>query len=121
MQYALRNPEKFERLTILNTPVSTAAKLPLQIKQLGLPLIGDMLTKDPLFVDITLEKGSRLIVADEDLDVYRSPYLKSSAAGRAILAIVQNLDLTYSRRRPNQTTPDSGHFHIHVAKLNSPT
>lgn len=96
LQYALRNSEKIERLAILNTPVSTTAKLPWQIKQLGIPFIGDMLTQDPLFVDRTLEKGSRLTVSDEDLDVYRSPYLKSSAAGRAILAIVQNLDLQKS-------------------------
>ena len=47
-------------------------------------------------MDRTLEKGSRLTVADEDLDVYRSPYLRSSAAGRAILAIVRNLDLKKS-------------------------
>lgn len=96
LQYALRNPEKIERLAILNTPVSITAKLPWQIKQLGLPFIGDMLTQDPLFIDRTLEKGSRLTVADEDLDVYRSPYLKSSAAGRAILATVKNLDLQKS-------------------------
>ncbi len=96
LQYALRNPEKIERLTILNTPLSTAAKLPWQIKQLGIPFVGDMLTQDPLFVDRTLEKGSCLVVSDEDLDVYRSPYLRSSAAGRAILAIVQNLDLKKS-------------------------
>ncbi|MGB3508560.1 MAG: alpha/beta fold hydrolase [Microcoleaceae cyanobacterium] len=96
LQYALRNPEKIERLAILNTPLSTTAKLPWQIKQLGIPFIGDMLTQDPLFVDRTLEKGSRLTVSDEDLDVYRSPYLKSSAAGRSILAIVQNLDLQKS-------------------------
>ncbi len=32
-----------------------------------------------------------------------------------------NQFLTYSLRCPNQTTPNSGHFHIHVAKLNSPT
>jgi pimeloyl-ACP methyl ester carboxylesterase len=96
LQYALRNPEKIERLTILNTPISTTAKLPWQIQQLGIPFVGDMLTQDPLFVDRTLEKGSRLTVADEDLDVYRSPYLRSSAAGRAILAIVRNLDLKKS-------------------------
>ncbi len=96
LQYALINPEKIERLTILNTPLSTTAKLPWQIKQLGIPFVGDMLTQDPLFVDRALEKGSRLVVSDEDLDIYRSPYLKSSAAGRAILAIVQNLDLKKS-------------------------
>lgn len=96
LQYALQNREKIERLTILNTPLSSTAKLPWQMKQLGIPLVGDMLVQDPLFVDRTLEKGSCLTVADEDLDVYRSPYLKSSAAGRSVSAIVQNLDLKNS-------------------------
>ncbi|NEP84198.1 MAG: alpha/beta fold hydrolase [Okeania sp. SIO3B3] len=96
LQYALRNREKIERLTILNTPLSPTAKLPWQMKQLGIPFVGDMLVQDPLFVDRTLEKGSCLTIANEDLDVYRSPYLKSSAAGRSISAIVQNLDLKKS-------------------------
>ncbi len=93
IQYALRHPTQIERLAILNAPVSSAAKLPWKIQQLGLPLVGDMLTQDPLLVDRTLESGSRYRVPDKDLDVYRRPFLKSSDAGRSLLATVRNLQL----------------------------
>lgn len=93
LQYALRHPDKIERLAIFNTPVSTAAKLPWKIQQLGLPLVGDMMTQDPLLVDRTLEGGSRYGISDKDLDVYRRPFLKSSAAGRSLLATVRNIEL----------------------------
>jgi pimeloyl-ACP methyl ester carboxylesterase len=93
VQYALRHPDRIDRLAIFNTPISTAAKLPWKIKQLGLPLIGEMLTQDPLLVDRTLEGGGPYRVSDEDLDVYRRPFLKSSDAGRALFTIVRNLRL----------------------------
>jgi len=93
LQYALRHPEQIERLVILNAPIVPEAQLPWKMRQLGLPLIGDMLTQDPLLVDRTLEGGSPYRVADEDLDVYRRPFLKSSDAGRSLLATVQNLQL----------------------------
>jgi pimeloyl-ACP methyl ester carboxylesterase len=93
LQYALRHPDQIERLAILNSPITTNAKLPWKIKQLGLPLAGDMLTQDPLLVDRTLEGGGGYRVEDADLDVYRRPFLKSSDAGRALLAVVRNLQL----------------------------
>lgn len=93
LQYALRHPEQVERLAVLNAPVSPDAKLPWKIQQLGLPLVGDMMTQDPLLVDRTLEGGSRFVISDEDLDVYRRPFLKSSDAGRSLLATVRNLQL----------------------------
>ncbi len=93
LQYALRNPEKIERLAILNTPVSIKAKLPWKMQQLGLPFVGDMLTQDPLFIDRTLEKGSGLVISEDDLNIYRGAYLKSSAAGRSVLYTVKNLRL----------------------------
>jgi len=96
LQYALRYPNQIERLVILNTPVSTAAKLPWKLQQLGLPLIGDMLTQDPLLVDRTLEGGSRYPISDADLAVYRRPFLKSSAAGRSLLATVRHLQMQQS-------------------------
>lgn len=94
IQYALLHPEKIERLAILGAPVSPEAKLPWKLQQLGLPFVGDMLTQDPLLVDRTLEGGSRYGISDEDLDVYRRPFLKTSAAGRSLLATVRNLQLT---------------------------
>lgn len=94
LQYALRHPDRIERLAILNAPISSKAKLPWRIRQLGLPLAGDMLTQDPLLVDRTLEGGGGYRVEDADLDVYRRPFLKSSDAGRSLLAIVRNLQLS---------------------------
>lgn len=96
IQYALRYPTQIERLAIINTPVSATAKLPWQLQQMGLPLIGDMITQDPLLVDRTLEGGSRYRIEDKDLDVYRRPFLRSSDAGRSLLATLQNLQLKRS-------------------------
>ncbi|MBW4564439.1 MAG: alpha/beta fold hydrolase [Mojavia pulchra JT2-VF2] len=93
LQYALRHPEQIANLAILNTPISTTAKLPWKIKQMGLPLAGEMMTQDPLLVDRTLEGGSRYRIEDKDLDVYRKPFLKSSAPGRSLLATIRNLQL----------------------------
>lgn len=93
LQYAFRHPETIERLVILNTPLTPAHRLPWKLQQLGLPFVGDMLTQDPLLADRTLEGGSGFTVPDEDLDVYRRPYLTSSAAGRSLLATVRNLQL----------------------------
>ena len=56
LQYALQNPEQIEGLIILNTPITSSAKLPWLMKQLSLPLVGDMMTQDPLLVDRTIEK-----------------------------------------------------------------
>jgi pimeloyl-ACP methyl ester carboxylesterase len=93
LQYALRHPEQIERLVILNTPLSSAAKLPWKMQQWGIPLVGDMLTQDPLLVDRTLEAGCRYQIEDKYLDVYRKPFLKSSDVGRSLLATVKNMQM----------------------------
>ncbi|MBR8839555.1 MAG: alpha/beta fold hydrolase [Stigonema ocellatum SAG 48.90 = DSM 106950] len=93
LQYALRHPEKIVNLAILNTPISSTAKLPWKIQQMGLPLAGEIITQDPLLVDRTLEGGSGYRIADKDLDIYRKPFLKTSAAGRGLLATIRNLQL----------------------------
>jgi pimeloyl-ACP methyl ester carboxylesterase len=93
LQYALRNPDRIESVALFNTPIATTNKLPWKIQQLGFPLVGEMLTQDPLVVDRVLEKGSGYVVPDGDLDVYRRPFLISSDAGRSLFAIVRNLQL----------------------------
>jgi pimeloyl-ACP methyl ester carboxylesterase len=91
--YAAQHPDKIERLVILNTPLTAEAKLPFKISQLGIPLIGDILTQDPILVDRTLEGGGPYTVSDQDLEIYRQPFLKSSEAGRSLLATVKQLQL----------------------------
>jgi pimeloyl-ACP methyl ester carboxylesterase len=93
LQYALRHPEQIANLAILNTPISTAAKLPWKIKQMGLPLAGEVMTQDPLLVDRTLEGGSRYRIEDKDLDIYRKPFLQTSSSGRSLLSSIRNLQL----------------------------
>jgi len=96
LQYALRHSDQIDRVAILNTPISTDAKLPWPMQQWGLPFIGDMVTQDPLLVDRTLEGGSRYRIADNDLDIYRKPFLKSSDPGRSLVATIKNLQLKAS-------------------------
>lgn len=96
IQYALRNRDKIDRLVILNTPLSPAAKLPWSMQQWSIPLIGQILTQDPLLVDRTLEGGSGFVISDRNLDVYRKPFLASSEAGRSLMAAIANLKLSQS-------------------------
>lgn len=92
--YALENPDRIDRLVILNTPLGPEAKVPWKIQQMTLPLAGEMMTQDPLLVDRTLEGGGPYRVDDADLDVYRKPFLTTSAAGRALLATLRKLKLS---------------------------
>ncbi len=96
IQYALRYPDRIEKLVILNAPLTMSAKLPWKLVQLGLPVAGEMLVQDPLSVERTLEAGCKLTIEDKYLEVYRKPYLKSSAPGRTLLATIRNLKLAAS-------------------------
>lgn len=91
--YAAKHPDTIERLVIVNTPLTSEAKLPFKISQMGLPLIGDVLTQDPLLVDRTLEGAGPYQVSDEALEIYRGPFLKSSDVGRSLLATIRQLNL----------------------------
>lgn len=91
--YALAQPERIERLVIINAPLSPDAKLPWKISKMGLPLAGEVMTQDPLLVDRTLEGGGPYQVDDEDLDIYRRPFLQESVSGRALLATIRKLQL----------------------------
>ena len=91
--YAAKHPDSIDRLVIVNTPLTSEAKVPFKIKQMGFPLLGEVMTQDPLLVDRTLEGAGPYQVKDDDLDIYRAPFLKSSDVGRSLLATIRNLNL----------------------------
>lgn len=93
LQYAFRHPEQIERLVIFNTPLASSVRLPWLMRRWGIPLMGEMLTQDPLLVDRTLETGSGYVISDENLGIYRQPFLKNSKAGRSLVATIKNLHL----------------------------
>ncbi len=92
--YAAKHPDRIERLVVLNTPLTAEAKLPWKMSQFGIPLLGQVLTQDPILVDRTLEGGGPYTVSDEALEVYRKPFLKSSDVGRSLQSTVKNLQLS---------------------------
>jgi len=94
IQYALRHPQQVDRLAILNAPISQTVQLPWKLKQMSIPLVGDMLTQNPLLVDRILEGAGGYRIKDQDMDIYRRPWIKSSDAGRALMATLQNLQLS---------------------------
>lgn len=91
--FALQNPDRVERLVIINTPLAPAVKLPGAIRRMTWPLAEEMMTQDPLLVDRTLEGGGPYQVDDQDLDVYRKPFLSTSSAGRSLLFTLRNFKL----------------------------
>lgn len=93
IQYALKYPDKIDKLVILNTPIISKAKLPWQIAQCGIPFLGDMITQDPLIVDRTLEKGAGFVISDQNLAFYRKPIVTSSSPGRTLVTVVKKLNL----------------------------
>jgi pimeloyl-ACP methyl ester carboxylesterase len=93
IQYALQNPEQIAGLIILNTPITSGVKLPWSMKQMTFPLVGDMMTQDPLLVDRNLEKGSGFVIEDKDLNILRKPFLQSSDVGRALMTTLKQLQL----------------------------
>jgi pimeloyl-ACP methyl ester carboxylesterase len=93
IQYALRNPDKIDRLSIVGAPIITTKKLPWPLQQLNLPLLGEVLCQDPLMSEKIMEKGCELVIEEEFLAQYRRPFLKSSDAGFALLAIIRHLQI----------------------------
>ncbi|MEL6494861.1 MAG: alpha/beta fold hydrolase [Cyanobacteria bacterium J06623_7] len=93
IQYALQNSDRIEGLIVLNTPITSGAKLPWSLKQMTFPVMGDMMTQDPLLVDRTIEKGSGFVVEDKDLEILRKPFLQSSDVGRALMMTLKQLQL----------------------------
>jgi pimeloyl-ACP methyl ester carboxylesterase len=93
VQYALQNPDQIEGLIILNTPITSGVKLPWSMRQMTFPLVGDMMTQDPLLVDRTIEKGSGFVIEDQTLDILRKPFLQSSDVGRALMVTLKKLQL----------------------------
>ncbi|MBE9068224.1 alpha/beta fold hydrolase [Leptolyngbya cf. ectocarpi LEGE 11479] len=91
--YAAQNPDKIEKLIILNSPLPPKADIPLKIKMMGWPMVGDVMTQDPLLVDRTLEGGGPYQVSDEDLDIYRRPFLKSSDVGRSLMWTIRAMKM----------------------------
>jgi pimeloyl-ACP methyl ester carboxylesterase len=71
--FALANPDRVDRLAILNSPISAQAKLPWKIRQLSLPLIGEALVQNFRLPDQILEGGGGNRVEDKAIPGSTAP------------------------------------------------
>jgi pimeloyl-ACP methyl ester carboxylesterase len=93
VKYALEHPDRIDRLAILNAPISAQAKLPWQIRQLGIPLVGDALVQDFRLPDKIIEGGGGYRVEEKAMNIYRNPWLESSDGGRILHTLIRNLNV----------------------------
>ncbi|KAJ7560501.1 hypothetical protein O6H91_04G132500 [Diphasiastrum complanatum] len=81
-----QNPSRLVKLGILNGPLTASATLPPVFQQLRLPFIGEFTCQNAVLAERFVEKGSPYVLELDDADVYRLPYLDSSAPGFSLLA-----------------------------------
>lgn len=108
--FALRQPERVERLVIINMPLAPEVKLPGAIRRMTWPLAGEMMTQDPLLVDRTLEGGGPYQIDDTDLDIYRKPFLTTSSAGRSLLFTLRGFKLAEMAQEIADQLPQWSHM-----------
>ncbi|GAQ80460.1 hypothetical protein KFL_000540350 [Klebsormidium nitens] len=94
IQYAAAHPDHVAKLVIMNAPLREDCRLPKPFQQMTLPFIGAAFAQDPTrLADLSFNSSGPYEMSEDDLQVYRQPYMESSDAGFAALAAVKNLDL----------------------------
>eukprot|EP00195_Chlamydomonas_chlamydogama_P017034 CAMPEP_0202894956 /NCGR_PEP_ID=MMETSP1392-20130828/4247_1 /ASSEMBLY_ACC=CAM_ASM_000868 /TAXON_ID=225041 /ORGANISM="Chlamydomonas chlamydogama, Strain SAG 11-48b" /LENGTH=374 /DNA_ID=CAMNT_0049579815 /DNA_START=22 /DNA_END=1146 /DNA_ORIENTATION=- len=90
--YALANPDKVDRILILNTPVSRGSKLRPELAAYKNPL-PFMRPGNKTFDGANYNaNGSPYAMEFKDADVYAKPYAESPAASQAIAATMDKVD-----------------------------
>ncbi len=92
--YALRNPDNVHKLILMSAPLSVNERVPLDVRLLGLPLVGDLLTGD-WFLTRILQAG----VYDERtmhpamVKQYLQPFHTDPGARPALAKFMREFDL----------------------------
>ncbi|XP_059641028.1 uncharacterized protein LOC132283137 isoform X2 [Cornus florida] len=85
LTWALKNPSRISKLTILNSPLTVSSPIPGLFQQLRIPLLGEFTCQNAVMAERFIEAGSAYVLKLEKADVYRLPYLSSSGPGFALL------------------------------------
>ncbi|KAK7255211.1 hypothetical protein RIF29_28616 [Crotalaria pallida] len=85
LTWALKNSSKISKLAILNSPLTESSGVPGLFQKLRIPLFGEFTSQNAIEAERFIEAGSPYVLKNEKADVYRLPYLASSAPGFALL------------------------------------
>lgn len=92
LTWALKNPIKVSKLAILNTPLTVSSPIPGLFQQLRIPFLGEFTCQNAVMAERFIEAGSAYVLKIEKADVYRLPYLASSAPGFALLEAAKRVN-----------------------------
>ncbi|XVE91275.1 hypothetical protein DITRI_Ditri20bG0140500 [Diplodiscus trichospermus] len=92
LTWALKNPSKISKLTILNTPLTVSSPIPGLFQKLRIPLYGEFTSQNAVMAERFIEAGSPYVLKLEKADVYRLPYLASSGPGFALLEAARKIN-----------------------------
>ena len=93
--YAIQNPDNVHKLILMSAPISAHESLPLNIRLLGMPLIGTMLSGD-WFLKRILQEGvfDKQAMSDAMLKQYLEPFEDDPGARAALRKFLREFDLS---------------------------
>ncbi len=92
--YALQSPANVHKLILMSAPISAHESLPLNIRLLGVPLIGSLLSGD-WFLKRILQEGvfDKQIMSDAMVKQYLEPFEDDPGARAALRKFLREFDL----------------------------
>ena len=92
--YALQNPANVHKLILMSAPISAHESLPLNIRLLGVPLIGNLLSGD-WFLKRILQEGvfDKQVMGDAMVKQYLEPLHDDPGARTALCKFLREFDL----------------------------
>lgn len=92
LTWALQNQTRVLKLAILNSPLTVSSPVPGLFQKLRIPLLGEFTSQNAIEAERFIEAGSPYVLKNEKADVYRLPYLSSSAPGFALLEAAKKIN-----------------------------
>jgi len=86
--WALENPDRVDRIVVLNTPLLPGTEMPFVLKQYTLPVVSNFVAQDAMRSERFLEGGSAYAMDVDDTDRYREPFLESMMPGLALVDVM---------------------------------
>ena len=92
--YALQSPANVHKLILMSAPISAQESLPLNIRLLGVPLIGNLLSGD-WFLKRILQEGvfDKQVMSDAMVKQYLEPFEDDPGARAALHKFLREFDL----------------------------
>lgn len=93
--YAIQNPANVHKLILMSAPISAHESLPLNIRLLGFPLLGNMLSGD-WFLKRLLQEGvfDKQVMGEAMLKQYLKPFEDDPGARAALRKFLREFDLS---------------------------